>query len=119
MPHRRRQIMSELRMETWRMPAAEVGPESPLVPMERPHYEPLLGGKAEDDPMAGYIHDNMPYPVQDGYTRARTMTDISVAVLENDILKATFMLPYGGRLWSLVHKASGRELLFTNERFQP
>ncbi|MEO8394403.1 MAG: DUF5107 domain-containing protein [Chloroflexota bacterium] len=111
--------MSELRMETWRIPAAEVGADNPLPPLERPRYQPVLGGKSEDDPTAGYVRDYMPYPVQDGYTRQRTMTDISVAVLENDILRATFMLPYGGRLWSLIHKASGRELLFTNPMFQP
>ena len=111
--------MTELRMETWRIPAAEVGAENPLPPMERSRYQPVLGGKSEDDPTAGYVSDNMPYPVQDGYTRQRTMTDLSVAVLENDILRATFMLPYGGRLWSLIHKASGRELLFTNPMFQP
>ena len=111
--------MSELRMETWRIPAAEVGAENPLPPLDKPRYQPVLSGKHEDDPTAGYVHDYMPYPIQDGYTRQRQMTDLPVAVLENEILRATFLLPYGGRLWSLVHKASGRELLFSNPMFQP
>ncbi len=35
------------------------------------------------------------------------------------MLKATFLLEYGGRMWSLVHKPSGRELLYVNPMFQP
>lgn len=111
--------MSELRIEAWRIPAAEVGPENPLPPLEKPRYQPVLSGKAEDDPTAGYLQDYLPYPIQDGYTRERQMTDLKVAVLENEHLRATFLLPYGGRLWSLIHKATGRELLFTNPMFQP
>lgn len=111
--------MSELRIDTWRIPAADVGPENPLPPLDKPRLQPVLSGKSEDDPTAGYLQDYLPYTVQDGYTRNRQMTDLKVAVLENDILRATFLLPYGGRLWSLVHKHSGRELLFTNSMFQP
>jgi hypothetical protein len=42
-----------------------------------------------------------------------------VAVLENDTLKATFMLELGGRLRSLIHKPTGRELREANPVFQP
>ena len=35
-----------------------------------------------------------------------------LAELENDVYRATFLLDLGGRLWSLVHKPSGRELLY-------
>ena len=40
-------------------------------------------------------------------------------VLENDILRATFLPELGGRLWSLYHKPAGRELLHVNPVFQP
>ena len=40
-------------------------------------------------------------------------------MLENDVLRATFLLDLGGRLWSLVHKPTGRELLYRNPVFQP
>jgi tetratricopeptide (TPR) repeat protein len=40
-------------------------------------------------------------------------------VLANEHLRATFLLGLGGRLWSLVHRPSGRELLYTNPIFQP
>jgi len=39
--------------------------------------------------------------------------------LENETLRATFLLEMGGRLWSLFHKPSGRELLSVNPVFQP
>ncbi len=111
--------MSELRIENWRLPAAPLGSENPLPPFNPPSHQPVLSGKPESDPEAGYLPDYLPYPVQDGYTRQRQPTDLKVAVLENDVLRATFLLEYGGRLWSLVHKPSGRELLFTNPMFQP
>ena len=43
----------------------------------------------------------------------------AAAVLENETLRATFLLELGGRLWSLYHKPSGRELLSVNPVFQP
>jgi hypothetical protein len=57
--------------------------------------------------------------MQDGYTRRLRPRDFRVAVLENEVLRATFLLELGGRLWSLVHKPSGRELLAVNPVFQP
>ncbi|MFN8450419.1 MAG: DUF5107 domain-containing protein [Anaerolineae bacterium] len=111
--------MSELRVDSWRLPAAELGPESPLPLFDKPRYQPVLSGKPESDPDAGYVVDYLPYTVQDGYTRQRQMTDLKVAVLENDLLRATFLLDYGGRMWSLLHKPSGRELLYVNPRLQP
>ena len=111
--------MSDLCIETWQMPAAALGLENPLPPFSKPTHEPVLSNKPRNDPEAGYLHDYLPYSVQDGYTRQREMTDMKVAVLENDILRATFLIEYGGRLWSLIHKASGRELLYTNSIFQP
>jgi len=34
-------------------------------------------------------------------------------------MRATFLLELGGRLWSLVHTPTGRELLHVNPIFQP
>jgi len=111
--------MSDLRIETWQMPAASLGLENPLPSFFKPTHEPVLSNKSRNDPEAGYLPDYLPYSVQDGYTRQRELTDMKVAVLENDILRATFLLEYGGRLWSLIHKESGKELLYTNSIFQP
>jgi tetratricopeptide (TPR) repeat protein len=111
--------MSTLSIDSWRLPAAPLGAENPLPPFSPPTHQPVLSDKPDTDPTAGYLPDYLPYMMQDGYTRQRTPTDLKVAVLENDILRATFLLEYGGRLWSLVHKLSGRELLYVNPIFQP
>ncbi len=111
--------MSELRLETLTIPAAPLGPDNPLPQFDRPAYQPVLSGRPESDPDAGYIPDILPYRAQDGYSRNRHPTEIRVAVLENQMLRATFLLDYGGRLQSLLHRPSGRELLFVNPMLQP
>lgn len=107
--------MSELRLENWTIPTAPLGAENPLPAFATPRYQPVL----MDDPQPGYVPDYLPYTVQDGYTRDRQPTEIRVAVLENEVLRAAFLLDWGGRLWSLVHKPSGRELLYRNPMLQP
>src|SRR5205823_5360698 len=64
------------------------------------------------------------YRLQDQYDRNRKPRAFKAAVLENEHLRATFVLELGGRLWSLIHKpgpqaGSPRELLFANPVFQP
>lgn len=89
--------MSELRVETYNMPAARLGDENPLPPLD----------------------GCMPYRLQDDYDRNKKERDFRVVVLENELLRATFLVELGGRLWSLFHKPSGRELLYVNPVFQP
>jgi len=119
-------MMSELRLKTLSMPAAELGPENPLPPL---HTGQELHAVDEVDPAVpaemlrniryGRVDNILPYSIQDGYGRDRFMRDFKVAVLENEILKATFLLEFGGRLWSLYHKPAQRELLYVNPVFQP
>lgn len=89
--------MSELRFETYRMPSANLGPENPLPPLD----------------------GCLPYRMQDNYDRVRKEREFNVVVLENERLRATFLMELGGRLWSLFHKPSNRELLYVNPVFQP
>ena len=102
-----------LRVETIRMPAAVLGPENPLPPLVF-GSEVHAGGSEY-----GQLKSVLPYLMQDDYSRNRAETAFRVAVLENDVLRATFLLGFGGRLWSLIHRPSGRELLFRNQVFQP
>ena len=118
--------MSELRFEALQMSGAEVGPENPLPPLgrqsrrapDREKYEGFSDGMLE---RMGYGHpaNYLPYTLQDRYTRQRQLREWPVAVLENEILRAEFLLSLGGRLRSLVHKPSGRELLECNPVLQP
>lgn len=117
--------MSELRFETYRMPAADLGPENPLPPLaNKEDVHATITGPDIPPEMArnmayGHIPNVMPYTMQDGYTRTRQPRDFHAAILENETIKATFLLELGGRLWSLVHKPTQRELLSVNPVFQP
>jgi hypothetical protein len=117
--------MSELRLETLTMPTAEVGPVNPLPPLfSAGDLHTVVDPGEADAEMRhnigyGRVRSVLPYLIQDGYGRDRRPAEHKVAVLENDVLRATFLLDLGGRLWSLVHKPSGRELLYRNPVFQP
>ncbi|MDZ4764798.1 MAG: DUF5107 domain-containing protein, partial [Chloroflexota bacterium] len=106
--------MSELRLENWTIPTVPLGADNPLPNFNPAQYQPL-----QRDRDAGFVPNYLPYTVQDDYTRARQPKEQRVAVLENDILRASFLLDWGARLWSLVHKPSGRELLYVNPILQP
>jgi len=60
----------------------------------------------------------LPYLMQDRYTRERSPQTIKTIVLENDLLTATFLPDYGARLYSLVNKKTGKDILFTNQTLQ-
>ena len=117
--------MTELRMESLTIPAADLGPENPL---------PMFRGEAEDVAVNvdGEVAEEerrhfgwrtgwrvLPYRMQDGYNRTKRPREFRAAVLENEILRATFLPELGGRLVSLLHKPAGRELLDRNPVFQP
>jgi hypothetical protein len=116
--------MSELRIETWTIPAADLGRENPLPPLsaERElHSVEAAPGIPEEmlrNMAYGHLPNTLPYTIQDGYARQLGPREFRMAVLENEILRATFLLELGGRLWSLVHKPSGRELLYVNPVLQ-
>lgn len=117
--------MSELRIETWSMPGADVGPENPLPPLQTKAdlhaigERPGIPDEIRRNIVYGRVHNPLPYTMQDRYTRDRRPREFAVAVLENEHLRAVFLLELGGRLWSLFHKPSGRELLYVNPVFQP
>lgn len=61
----------------------------------------------------------LPYTTQSSYDRDPAVHQQRVAVLENEHLRATFLLDLGGRLWTLTDKATGRELLHQPDLIQP
>ena len=92
-------MATRLELEIFTMPAASLGARNPL---------PALANDG-----------CFPHGEQNGYNRVRKPRAFQAAVLENDRLRATFLLELGGRLWSLIDKRSGRELLYCNPVFQP
>src|SRR5678815_5162469 len=115
--------MSTLTIGSFTLLAAMLGGENPLAPL-RPYDTasaegiPITRGPG-DYPDRGHEASILPYRLQDQYDRRRKPEEFETAVLENEHLKATFLLDLGGRLWSLLDKASGRELLYVNPVFQP
>ncbi len=118
--------MPRLSLETLTMPAANLGGENPL-PMLMPRLSATASGHVDasvpvgDRKFFGYGLDGgwLPHRGQDDYDRHQSARDFVSIVLENEFLRATFLPEVGGRLWSLVHKPSGRDLLFANPVFQP
>ena len=76
--------------------------------------------KSEDHLLLGQntAHRVLPYFIQDRYSRKRSPIKLKTIIVENNVLKATFLPDYGARLYSLYHKIQGRELLFRNPVFQ-
>ncbi|MGX1880690.1 DUF5107 domain-containing protein [Streptomyces sp. NPDC055287] len=109
------------------LPAAPLGPENPLPglrPLDEQHVldERSRAGLPRDMArQAGYepLRTLLPVRVRDGYGRERTETGFDAIVIENDRLRATVLPGLGGRVHSLFHKPSGRELLYRNPVFQP
>lgn len=55
-----------------------------------------------------------PYREQNLYTD-ETESDVPVIILENDCLYAEFLPALGGRLWKLINKKTGEDLLYHND----
>ncbi|OKI71149.1 DUF5107 domain-containing protein [Streptomyces sp. MJM1172] len=109
------------------LPAAPLGPDNPLPALRAPDGVHVLdersqGGLPRD--MArqiGYepLRSLLPVQVRDGYGRERAERDFEAVVMENAHLRVTVLPGLGGRVHSLVHLPTGRELLYRNPVFQP
>src|SRR5262245_25614225 len=113
--------MTRLSIQACTMPAADLRAENPLAPLRGYETASAVGAHAGDAdyPDRGNEASILPYRLQDQYSRRRTPRSFKTAVLENQHLRATFLLEMGGRLWSLFDKRAQRELLFVNPVFQP
>lgn len=113
--------MGSLSIQTLRLPVANLGAENPLPLLQSakelhdaapPDVDSSISAEMEERLQYGHPVGAYPYSLQDGYSRELVEQDVRVAILENDVLRATFLLDYGGRLWSLEHRATGRNLVF-------
>ncbi len=117
--------MSQLKFTTLSISAADLGGENPLPNLQQSGDLHAVEADANvpadmiENMKYGRVSNILPYTLQDQYERERHESLFKVAILENEILRATFLLDYGGRLWSLYHKPSERELLSSNPVFQP
>ncbi|WBQ04663.1 DUF5107 domain-containing protein [Kribbella sp. CA-293567] len=107
------------------LPTADLGAENPLPPLRSLQELHQIDNLAELSPemreSVGYgrLGSTLPCLDQDGYGRELVERALPSLVLENSHLRATILPSLGGRLYSLVHKASGQELLYRNPVLQP
>ncbi|MFJ5773006.1 DUF5107 domain-containing protein [Streptomyces sp. NPDC093094] len=120
-------IVTTIRRARVTLPAAELGPDNPLPPLRTLDEVHRIEDRDKEDlprDMArqigyGPLHGLLPLRVRDGYGRHRAPREFDALVLENDRLEVTVLPGLGGRIASLLHKPSGRELLYRNPVFQP
>jgi len=109
------------------MPSASLGKLNPLPDLRRtadqhvsiPIDEATITKEEARYMGWGRVNGILPYLLQDGYNRKKKPHAWKAAVLENNFICATFLPELGGRLWSLIDKTTGRELLHRNPVFQP
>ncbi len=119
--------MSKLTMEPYSMLSASLGRLNPLPDIRKsadlhtsiPVDEETITPEESRYMGWGQVNGILPYLMQDGYDRNKQVRAWRAAVLENDHVRAVVLPELGGRLWSLVDKATGRELLHRNPVFQP
>ncbi|MFJ3669204.1 DUF5107 domain-containing protein [Streptomyces sp. NPDC090106] len=118
-------IVTTIRREVLTLPAAELGPDNPLPPLrpldELHRIDDRDGLPRDMARQIGYepLRSLLPVRVRDGYGRVRAPRPVDTLVIENDRLRATVLPGLGGRIASLFHKPTGRELLYRNPVFQP
>ncbi|GAA1901865.1 DUF5107 domain-containing protein [Lapillicoccus jejuensis] len=110
------------------LPTARLGPPNPLPPVTGASALDLHAHVAAGDGVDAAMRERMaygrvtglaPYLLQDDYGRDRVPFEHPALVLENEVLRATVLPGLGGRLVSLLHRPSGRELLHANPVVQP
>ncbi|MFJ4785334.1 DUF5107 domain-containing protein [Streptomyces sp. NPDC088794] len=120
-------IVTTIRREVITLPAVDLGPDNPLPPLRPLDEVHRVEERDRDDlprDMARQVglaplRSLLPARVRDGYGRERAPREINALVIENDRLRATVLPGLGGRVASLFHKPTGRELLYRNPVFQP
>ncbi|MET8569820.1 DUF5107 domain-containing protein [Streptomyces sp. NPDC004783] len=119
--------VTTIRREVLTLPAASLGTDNPLPPLrpldeahriderDRAALPRDMARQVDYEPLRSLL----PVQVRDGYGRRREPRGLDALVIENDRLRATVLPSLGGRIASLFHKPTGRELLYTNPVFQP
>src|SRR5258708_1996662 len=104
--------MTDLRMQPYEIPAADLGPENPLPVFRVPEEDQTVNVDEsipdEARTRLGWrtAYRILPHRLQDGYNRDKKIRAFHSAVLENEFLRATFLPEVGGRMVSLFDKST-------------
>ncbi|WP_435279449.1 DUF5107 domain-containing protein [Streptomyces sp. 1222.5] len=120
-------VVTRIRREVLTLPVARLGADNPLPPLrpldevhriddrDREEMPRDMARQLGHEPLGSLL----PVRVRDGYGRTREPRPVEALVIENDRLRATVLPGLGGRIASLLHLPTGRELLYRNPVFQP
>ncbi|MFB7707747.1 DUF5107 domain-containing protein [Streptomyces sp. NPDC056105] len=116
-----------LRRDVLTLPGVAVGapdPLPPLRPLDELHELDDRSKQGMPRDMArqiGYekLRSVLPERLKNSYGRERAPLTLDTLVIENDRLRVTVLPALGGRIHSMFHKPTGRELLYRNPVFQP
>ncbi len=115
--------MSELRFVRAAIPGAELNGENTLPAWHKAAFPAKFTSELDEDDGLFLNYGGVvcchPYREQDQYGEELTGQQRLWAVLENEHLRAVFAPENGGKLWSLLDKHTGRDLLFTNPVNRP
>ncbi|MBS4980364.1 MAG: DUF5107 domain-containing protein [Lachnospiraceae bacterium] len=117
-------MKSTLRFDEIVLPAADLGETSSVpdlvghVNLQQSNTEFVLGETDEIYEGYGQYPSAYPYRQNNGYKGELRQKKLKTAVLENAYLRAEFLTELGGRLWSLIDKSTGKNLLYTNDVLQ-
>ena len=119
--------MSTLTVERYTMPSASLGIDNPLPDIKKnadAHANIAVDREMVSEEESKYmgwgrVNGILPYTIHNNYNRTKRPHAWKSVVLENDHIRATFLPELGARLWSLIDKHTGKELLHCNPVFQP
>ncbi|MFF0740049.1 DUF5107 domain-containing protein [Streptomyces sp. NPDC004111] len=120
-------MATSVRRAVTTLPAAPLGPENPLPGLRTLDQAHELDARAKEGLPRDMrrqignapLRTTLPVRTLDGYGRERAETEIPSIVIENDHLRVTVLPGLGGRIHSLHHKPTGRELVYRNPVLQP
>ncbi len=119
--------MTTLTIDKYVMPSASLGPDNPLPDLQKnadAHANIDIDRTTVSDEESKYMgwgrtNGILPYTIHNNYNRKKKDKAWKAVILENEYIKATFLPELGARLWSLIDKETGKELLHCNPVFQP
>ncbi|QPZ38807.1 DUF5107 domain-containing protein [Paramicrobacterium chengjingii] len=115
--------MTDIRVETITLPAADLGSPNPLAVVSDASEPPYaVSGELPEEIAAGMgiggVRNLFPYTMQDAYERDRVPTEFRSVVLENEHLRVRVMPQLGGRIWSIRDLDRDAMLLHENSAVQ-
>lgn len=112
--------MTTLEFTSIALDCAPLGKEAPmpdLTGISNVQNQTRFDLSEEDELYEGYGQrpNGYPYRIYTEYGRELQETKVDAAILENEWMKAVFLPGYGGRLWQLLDKTTGRDVVYVND----